>query len=229
MKKLFLTSCCFLATVVFCANAYTQSLPLCCALEMAGVDKSVKCGDGITIGGGVCTVSTCDVPGYSQPCFTAWSWSPTTYMVPGTENSMSPVIIRCNDCVNTGDETITYTLTLSDPFFGNCDVNYDYVKVTFISGGCPYKIGGGSFEGREQNNNNIQVFSDEGTITINFKEAAPDSKVEIYNLSGSLVKQLSASGKTRMEVGMSELAKGMYVIRIVQNEKQVISKHVNME
>lgn len=197
----------------------TKTCILCCV--NAGNDATLSCGQSKVLG------SSCTSPCNGVSCPDVFNWSPSTYL--NNPNIAQPTAKRCN-CV--GTEVITYTLTVSHSNGCNpngCGTTTDQVTITYTgTGGCGDRFGN-TETGQETDNENIKVTSNNGMLNIFFSEPIKKGKVEVYDMNGTLVKNVSVYGKSVIEINMDEKSAGIYIIKVSRGKEIVYSKHIHVD
>jgi len=241
MKKLIFTSCCFLATVIFCTQGFAgnnsnekpktpytvtasnanASTPTVCCVD-AGGDIVIAC-NGTGQLGRVCNGTWCTNP--STNCPGTYSWAPTSGL--SCTNCANPTVTLCVSGV------YSYTLTGSGP---NCSTTTDVVQVT-VTGqqghSCCGRIGFFLVD-NEQENPAIGVFPNPttGKINVQFSEIKANTFIQVYDMNGNLIfekRNLSAADK-KVEVDLSDKAKGTYFIQVMNaNDEGLLNKKVVLE
>lgn len=72
----------------------------------------------------------------------------------------------------------------------------------------------------------VNVYPNPATHTITISTDSRISKIEIIDIHGKLVKSASGNGNHSEQLSISELAKGIYLIRVVTNETDIIVKKI---
>ncbi|MBI3500340.1 MAG: T9SS type A sorting domain-containing protein [Bacteroidetes bacterium] len=247
MKTFILTLCCFLATIfvttatfagnngnekgaakkssasvpykMIATNAVAITPTDCCVQACpkgATCPISIPC-NGSHVLGQSCIDMSCSA---GVDCPTSWSWSPSTFL--SSTTVQQPTAHRCGGQQNT---TITYTCTASG---STCNTASSTIQVTY-QGSTSCQCGGSPPRFSEQGNDNVEVVSNAGTVTVNFKSAEDNTMIEIYDMNGNLIKKESAAGKTNVKIDLGSQVKGMYFVKVLHGNTQMVSKQINIK
>src|ERR1035437_2213760 len=194
----------------------TLSCIPCCVY--AGTDKTAPCDGSVKLG--TATTALCVGSCANGLCPTSYSWSPTANL--SCTNCAQPTFTT--PCGAPGYGSVIYTLTVT---CSACGPYTDQVTVSWSGcGDCSSRIGHFN-TGEEKENYDIKVFPNpsSGKVTLEFNGSFTDELLQVYDMNGSLVKEMKVQKKT-MQVDMSNVAKGAYFIQVTKDNEGLLNKKI---
>jgi hypothetical protein len=75
--------------------------------------------------------------------------------------------------------------------------------------------------------NEIRIYPNPATDEVTISSDKPFSKIEIYSVTGELIKQLSNIAENLVKISIGDYTSGMYFIKIFQEENRITKKLVD--
>jgi hypothetical protein len=145
------------------------------------------------------------------------------------DNSMSPTQLK-NVVILTNFDVYSKNVTPDFPYTGTWYNLMDNSTINVTSTTDPISIEAGGFRiygnqastlGTDMFELNGEIYLYPNPVTNYFTLNATTSKVEIYSLSGQLVKSFNANQAKEYQFSVSDLSKGMYIVKALNENNEV--------